>query len=353
MIILLDLTSGIQNYAPESEYNVKVFFMNNILGDMEEFLSSSELAHLNNILQKVLSGYSISSDGELYEDIPYTELNNQLLTKFIEDKRLFGLSEKTLTFYYSELTRFFKWMKMGADSITTEDIRYYFNYMMEVQKVTPTTIDNIRRIFNSFYNYCVVNGLLYSNPCKRIDKIKGEKKIKKPFSNMEIITLRDNFKDIREEAIFELLLSSGMRIGELVLLNKKDLNMEECTVIVTGKGDKQRECFFSELAKYKILKYLETRTDDSPALFVALNKTGARLKISGIERNLRELGYRAGVNQVHPHRFRRTFATRLLHKGVPIDQIQKFLGHAQIETTQLYAMSNDEEIQYNHKRYVN
>jgi site-specific recombinase XerD len=350
---MLDLTSGMQNYAPDSEYNVKVFFMNNVLRDMEEFLSSGELSHLNNVLQKVLANYSISSDGELYEDIPYVELNKRLLTKFIEDKRLFGLSEKTLTYYEEELTRFFEWVKNGADSITTEDIRFYFEWLVETRKVSSTTVDNTRRIFNTFYNYCVVNGLLYSNPCKRIDKIKGQKKIKKPFSNMEIITMRDNFKDIREEAIFELLLSSGMRVGELILLNKKDLNWEECTVIVTGKGNKQRECFFSELAKYKIQKYLETREDDSEALFVALNKTGNRLKISGVERSLRELGYRAGVNQAHPHRFRRTFATRLLHKGVPIDQIQKFLGHAQIETTQLYASSNDEEIQYNHKRYVN
>lgn len=351
--MMLDLTSKIGNYTPDSEYNVKVFLINNILGDMEQYLTSNELVILNNLLQKVLANYSISSDGELYEDIPYAELNKQLLTKFIEDKRLFGLSEKTLTYYKEELTRFFEWIQMGADSITTEDIRYYFNYLMETRKVTSTTIDNTRRIFNTFYNYCVVNGLLYANPCKKIDKIKGQKKIKKPFSNMEIIVLRDHCRNIREEAIFELLISSGMRVGELTSLNIKDLNMEDCTVVVTGKGDKQRECFFSEAAKYKIQKYLKTRTDDNPSLFVSLNSPFKRLKISGTERNLRELGYRAGVNQVHPHRFRRTFATKLLHKGVPIDQIQKFLGHSQIETTQLYASSNDEEIEYNHKRYVN
>lgn len=350
---MLDLTSKLGNYLPDSEYNVKVFLINNILHDMEQFLSSNELVILNNVLQKVLTNYSISSDGELYEDIPYTELNKQLLTKFIEDKRLFGLSEKTLMYYQEELTRFLEWIKMGADSVTTEDIRYYFSYLMETRKVNSTTIDNTRRIFNTFYNYCVVNGLLYSNPCKKIDKIKGKKKIKKPFSNMEIIVMRDHFKDIREEATFELLLSSGMRVGELTLLNKTDLNMEDLTVIVTGKGNKQRECFFSELAKYKIQKYLETRDDDNPALFVSLNSPFNRLKISGLSRSLRELGDRAGVNQVHPHRFRRTFATKLLHKGVPIDQIQKFLGHSQIETTQLYASSNDEEIEYNHKRYVN
>ena len=350
---MMNLTSKIQNYTPDSEYNVKVFLINNILKDMEPFFSSNELVVLNDILQKVLSNYSISSDGELYEEIPYTELNKGLLTKFLKDKRLFGLSEKTLSYYNDELTRFFEWVKMGMDSVTTEDIRYYFSYLMETRKVTATTIDNVRRIFNTFYNYCVVNGLLYSNPCKKIDKIKGQKKIKKPFTNMEIIAMRDNFKNLREEAIFELLLSSGMRIGELVLLNKKDLNMEECTVIVTGKGDKQRECFFSELAKYKIQKYLKTRTDDNPSLFVSLNSPFNQLKISGVERSLRDLGYRSGVNQVHPHKFRRTFATRLLYKGVPIDQIQKFLGHSQIETTQLYASSNDEELEYNIKRHVN
>ena len=350
---MLGTYSKIQNYTPDSEYNVKLFFMNNVLGDMEQYLSSKELAQLNDVLQKVLSEYSISSDGELYEDIPYMELNNSLLNKFLEDKRLFGLSEKTLDYYKEELTRFFEWIQNGADSITTDDIRAYFTYMMEERKVTSVTIDNTRRIFNTFYNYCVVNGLLYANPCKKIDKIKGQKKIKKPFSNMEIIVMRDHFKNIREEAIFELLLSSGMRVGELTLLNKKDLDMEECTVIVHGKGDKQRECFFSELAKYKIIKYLETRTDDSEALFVALNRKGSRLKISGVSRSLRELGDRSGVNQVHPHRFRRTFATKLLHKGVPIDSIQKLLGHSNIETTQLYASSNDEELEYNIKRYVN
>ena len=350
---MLGADSKIQNYAQDSEYNVKLFFMNNVLRDMEQYLSSKELAQLNDVLQKVLTEYSISSDGELYEDIPYTELNKSLLNKFIEDKRLYGLSEKTLAYYKEELTRFFEWISNGADSITTEDIRAYFTYLMENRRVTTVTIDNTRRIFNTFYNYCVVNGLLYTNPCKKIDKIKGQKKIKKPFSNEEIITMRDHFKNIREEAIFELLLSSGMRVGELTSLRKKDLNMEECTCIVHGKGNKQRECFFSELAKCKITKYLETRTDDSDSLFVALNSKGHPLKISGVSVSLRELGDRAGVNQVHPHRFRRTFATKLLHKGVPIDSIQKLLGHSQIETTQLYASSNDEELEYNIKRYVN
>lgn len=338
----------------EIDYDASVYFINNLLSDMQPVLTSRQLNELQNVVLDVMEDYSISLDGELSMDIPYTEFNTNLLNTFIEDKRLIGLSEKTITFYESELNRFFEYTGRSVDSITADDIRDYFEYQLEVRKVTPITVDNIRRIFNSFWNYCVVNGLLYKNPCRRIDKIKGKKEIKKPFSNNEIIIMREHFKDIREEAIFELLISSGMRIGELISLNRTDLNFEECSVIVTGKGNKQRECFFNDLSKHKIQKYLSTRDDDNPALFVSLNKNAPkRLKISGAERMVRELGQRAGVSKVHPHRFRRTFATRMLHKGVPIDQIQKFLGHAQIETTQLYASSNDDELEYNIKRYVN
>lgn len=337
----------------EVDYSATARFVNSILSDMNPIFTSRQLTELNIVLQKVISDYSISSDGDLYAEIPFTELNNQLLNKFLEDKRLIGLSEKTLTYYEAELTRLFDWLNKGCDSITTDDIRDFFTYLTEKRKVTKTTLDNDRRVFNSFYNYCVVNGLLYTNPCKKIDKIKGQKKIKKPFSNQEIIVMRENFKDIREEAIFELLLSSGMRISELLSLNKSDLNFNNNTVIVKGKGNKERECFFNDLAKHKIKKYLETRTDENPALFVNLHSPYKRLKVSGTERAIRDLGHRCGVNNCHPHRFRRTFATRLLYKCVPMDQIQQFLGHANIETTQLYAVSDDDEIEYNIKRYVN
>ena len=335
------------------DYNASVYFLNNVLSDMNQFLTSRQLMELQGVLQTVMGNYSIALDGEISLDIPFTEFNNNLLTQFIEDKRLIGLSEKTLEYYQSTLTLFFEHVGRSADSITADDIRDYFEYQLEIRRVSKTTCDNIRRIFSSFWNYCVVNGLLYKNPTRKIDKIKGTKEIKKPFSNNEIIVMREHFKDIREEAIFELLLSSGMRVGELVQLNIKDLDFNENSVIVTGKGNKQRECFFNDLAKHKIQKYLEIRKDNNPSLFVSSMKPFNRLKIQGTERMMRDLGLRAGVTKVHPHRFRRTFATKMLHKGVPIESIQKFLGHAQIETTQLYATSNDDELEYNIKRYVN
>lgn len=354
---MLDLSNVGGAYKSELyediDYNASIYFMNNVLSDMNPLLTSRQLNELQIVLQDVMRDYSIALDGELSIDIPYTEFNKNLLTTFIEDKRLMGLSERTIEYYESQLTKFFEWVNLGANSITSDDIRDYLEYNMEFRRASAITVDNMRRIFSSFWNYCVVNGLLYQNPTKRIEKIKGKKEIKKAFSNEEIIVMRENFKNIREEAIFELLLSSGMRVGELVLLNIKDLDFNENNVIVNGKGNKQRECFFNDLAKRKIKKYLETRDDDNPALFVSLHTPYNRLGISGVETMIRELGKRAGTSKVHPHRFRRTFATKMLHKGVPIDQIQKLLGHAQIETTQLYASSNDDELEYNIKRYVN
>lgn len=335
------------------DYNATIQFVNRVLSDMEEHLTSRQLTELHNILQTTITKYSISSDKNLYDDMPYNELNKQLLTRFMEDKRLQGLSEKSLEYYRTSVIRLIQYHEKGLDSITTDDIRNYFEYLLEDRRCSKSTIDNNRRIFNSFYNHCVVNGLLFKNPLKKIDTVKGIKKVKKPFTNKEIILMRENFTNLRDEAIFELLLSSGMRIGELVKLNKNDLNMNDCSVIVTGKGNKQREVFFNDLAKHKIESYLKTRMDDNPALFVSTHKPYNRFKISGIERQIRLIGKKAGVHDVHPHKFRRTFATRLLHKGVPMDQIQKLLGHAQIETTQLYASSATDEVEYNIKRYIN
>ncbi len=358
MIHLIELGNNLggayrNNLFQDIDYNATLQFVNRVLSDMDKYLTSRQLTELNNTLQKTINRYSISSDEKLYHEIPYTEINQQLLNRFLEDKRLIGLSEKTLEYYRTSMIRFLDYTQKGVDSITADDVRNFFEYLLEERHAAKTTIDNNRRIFNSFYNYCVVNGLLYKNPLKRIDAVKGIKKIKKPFSNKEIIVMRENIPNKRDEAIFELLLSSGMRVGELVRLNKKDLNMTNCTVIVHGKGDKQREVFFNDLAKHKIETYLSTRTDDEPALFVSMHKPYKRFNISGVERAMRSIGEKAGVNDVHPHRFRRTFSTKLLHKGVPMDQIQKFLGHANIETTQLYAISNTEEIEYNIKRYVN
>lgn len=337
----------------EIDNNAVSLFINNILSDMTPLITSRQLTSLHTVLLETIKNYSISADEELYVDIDYKELNNQLLTRFLEAKKLQGLSEKTLEQYESSINYVLDWIKKGVDSITIEDIRNFMDYKLVNDNCSYTTLDNYRRFLNSFYNYCVTNGLLYKNPVLKMESIKQKRKIKQPFSNIEIIYLRENINNLRDKAIFELLLSSGMRIGELTQLDYKDLNMNECSCIVHGKGDKEREVFFNDLAKVSIQRYLDSRKDNNPALFVSLNKPHNRLTMGGVEIMLRNLGKRAGVNKVHPHRFRRHMATTLLNKGVQIEQIQKLLGHAEIETTKLYIVTDDDEIKYNHKRYVN
>ena len=336
-----------------SDNNTVTRFVNNVLSDMDQVLTSRQLTELHNVLQDTIRNYSISCDERLYDDIDYHEVNDYLLDKFFEGKRLQGLSERTLTAYNSHLTHVIKRLEKGFDSITHEDIQDFFNFLIEVNHSSMTTLDNYRRILNTFYNYCVNNGLLYKNPVLKIGALKKVKKVKQAFTYEEIIYLRENLNNLRDKAIFELLLSSGMRVGELVSLNHKDLNMNDCTVIVHGKGDKEREVFFNELAKVSINRYLESRVDINSALFVSLHSPYNRLSWGGIETMLRNLGKRAGVNKVHPHRFRRHFATSMIHKGVHIEQVQKLLGHAEIATTQMYIVEDKDEIKYNHKRYVN
>lgn len=327
-------------------------FVNNMMSSMDPYLTSRQLTELHNLLQKVIRNYSISSDETLYEDIDYVELNNNLINTFLDDKKLAGLSVKSLRFYEDSIRYVLKFLDKGLDSITSEDLRTYFNYLLEEKHTSKVTIDNYRRVLNSFYNHCVANGLLYRNPLLKIGSIKKTRKIKMPFTTQEIILMRENLRTLREKAIFELLLSSGMRVGELVNLNRKDLDMNNHSVIVTGKGDKQRETFFNELAKISIQRYLDSRNDNNPALFVTYNYPHNRLGASGVETNIRNIGKRVGTH-AHPHKFRRHFATSMIRKGATIEQVQQYLGHAEIETTKMYVVSDDDEIRYNHKRYVN
>lgn len=329
-------------------------FVNNILSDMESILNSRQLTSLHEALQETILDYSISLTEEvLYIDKTPEELNNELLKQFLDDKRLAGLTERTLEAYEQSLNYIFEWVDKGVDTITSEDIKDFFNYKIEHDHTSLTTLDNYRRFLNSFYVHCVNNGLLFKNPILKIPSMKRPRKIKEAFSDTEVIYLRENITTLRDKAIFELLLSSGMRVGELVKLDINDLHLRDCSVIVHGKGNKERECFFNTLASVSIERYLASRTDNNPALFVSLHSPYNRLGISGVETMIRGIGERAGVVNVHPHRFRRHFATTLLNKGVQIEQIQQLLGHAEIDTTMMYIDMNDDEVAYNHRRYVN
>jgi site-specific recombinase XerD len=324
--------------------------INNVLYDMEDLLESRQFVELNNNLKRIVGEYSFSVKYVDYnEDINVT--NEQLINFVIEGKRVEGLSERTLAVYKSSIEYLLRHVPKGIQEITAEDIKYFMKCKQE-QGVSVVTINNYIRNFKAFFKYLTIHGLIFNNPLLSIHKIKEPVKVKKAFSNAEIVRLRFAFNkgSLRNQTIFELLLSSGMRIGELTGLKIDDVNLSNKTCIVLGKGNKERVCYFNETTKFLLEQYLDKRKDNSPYLFVSSKKPYNKLGINGIERIMRDAGKKSGVDGVHPHRFRRTFATNLLRKGVPIEQIKEYLGHEGITTTQLYAIIDESELKHKHKR---
>lgn len=335
-----------------SDNNAKLELIKRVLGDMEALCDARQLMNLSNMLEDTLKRYSIAVTETSDVPVDVDKVNNYLINRFRQAKESQGLSIKSLTAYENTLNMLVLFFPDKALSqLTTDNIRDWFHYLIHERGTSEVTVDNYRRNLNSFYTFCTIEGLILKNPVKKIKTIKRAYQVKQPFSELELVILRDNIKDTRTRAMFELLVSSGLRLGELESLNRTSIDLKECTGYVMGKGAKERKFYFSISAKYYIEKYLETRTDNDIALFIG--KGRGRLKHSGIARNLRDLGHSCGVSDVHPHRFRRTFATNLLRRGVPLEQIRVFLGHSQIATTKLYVVEDDDEIKFNHKRYVN
>ena len=324
--------------------------INKILQDMEDLLESRQFVELNNNLKRIVSEYSFSVKYvDFSEDIHVT--NEQLINFVLDGKRVEGLSEQTLHAYIMTVKSLLKYTPKGLQEITSDDIRYFMRCKQE-EGVSVVTINNYVRNLRAFFKYLTIHGLIFNNPLSGIHKIKEPVKIKKPFSNAEIVRLRFAFnkKSVRDQAIFELLLSSGMRVGELVGLKLDDVNLANKTCIVLGKGNKERVCYFNETTKFLLEQYLDERTDNNPYLFVSSKKPYNQLGKNGVERVVRTVGRNCGVENTHPHRFRRTMATNLLKKGVPIEKIKEDLGHTGISTTQLYTIIDESELKHTHKK---
>ena len=214
------------------------------------------------------------------------------------------------------------------------------------------TVDNVRRNMSSFFSWLEEEDYILKSPMRRIHKIKTKQPVKETITDEMIEKLRDNCTCVRDLAMIDLLYSTGIRVGELVGLNISDIDFEERECIVFGKGDKERRVYFDAKAKLHLQEYIESRTDDNPALFVTLDAPHARLKISGVEIRVRELGRKLNIDKIHPHKFRRTMATRAIDKGMPIEQVQKILGHSQIDTTMQYAIVNQNNVKVSHRRYI-
>lgn len=314
-----------------------------IMNEMSEYLSISQMKKLQEVMLKVFAEKS-----EEKRSIP----NDEYLKMFLAAKRIEGCSERTIQYYEVTIAKMLGKVTIPIRRITTEDMRAYLSDYQKINDCSKVTVDNVRRNISSFFSWLEEENYILKSPMRRIHKIKTNQQVKEIVSDEDIERLRDHCFNPRDLAIIDLLYSTGIRVGELVNLNISDVNFETRECIVLGKGGKERKVYFDAKAKLHLQNYLNKRNDNNPALFVTLDCPHDRVKISGIEIRVRQLGRNLNLNKIHPHKFRRTMATRAIDKGMPIEQVQKLLGHSQIDTTMQYAMVNQNNVKASHRRYV-
>lgn len=322
----------------------------NITQEMLPYLDNAQLLQLRKVLEHTLWNVEISEKPET--DCSAEMNNRELLSAFVNAKRIEGCSEKTLKYYQSTINKMLSDTDKHITHITTDDLREYLAEYQRANSCSKGNIDNIRRILSSFFAWLEDEDYILKSPVRRIHKIKSAKTVKETYTDEALERMRDNCGNLRDLAIIDMLASTGMRVGELVGLNIADVDFENRECVVFGKGSKERPVYFDARTKIHLRNYLETRTDENPALFVSLLKPNERLKISGVEIRLRNLGRMLGITKVHPHKFRRTLATRAIDKGMPIEQVQKLLGHSKIDTTMQYAMVDQNNVKISHRKYI-
>lgn len=313
-----------------------------ILGDMSCCLNITQMKQLQESLLKRLDQ---GDQGEVIQ-------NSDYVLKYLSAKQIEGCSQRTLSYYQTTLEKMLTIIQEPIRNITTEIVRDYLKEYQSINDCSKVTIDNVRRILSSFFSWLEEENHILKNPIRRIKKIKVGVTVKEIISDEKIEVIRDSCQNSRDLAIVDMLYSTGIRVGELVKLDKTDINFHERECIVYGKGDKERRVYFDAKTKLHLKKYLSERNDSSKALFVTLNKPHKRLQISGVEIRIRELGRKLGYENIHPHKFRRTMATRAIDKGMPIEQVQQLLGHQQIDTTMKYAMVNQNNVKNSHKKFI-
>lgn len=309
-----------------------------VLAQMQPILNCNQLKHLGEVLRFALS--------------PRQEPATDLLRLFLTAKEVEGCSVRTIAYYESTIRHMVEFIDKPYTQIESDDLRGYLADYATKRKAGKVTIDNIRRILSSFFSWLEDEDYIVKSPVRRIHRVKTATVTKEVLSDEDLETLRDSCMNARDLAIVDVLATTGMRVGELVGLDIADIDLQERECIVTGKGDKQRPVYFDARAKLHLQAYLEARTDNNPALFVSLDASATRLSIGGVESRLRDLGRTTGVGRVHPHKFRRTLATHAIDKGMPIEQVQKLLGHARIDTTMHYAMVNQNNVKASHRKYL-
>ena len=329
---------------------MKEKIIENILAEMSNILDTRQQTRLREVLKTTFEQVVMMPAES--EEQQREQANGELLKAFISAKKIEGCSDKTLCYYQSSIEALLRSEQKRIGELETNDIRSYLARYQEGRGSSRVTIDNLRRIFSSFFAWMEDEDYIAKSPVRRIHKVRTESLVKEVISDEHMEVLRDTCCEIRDLAMIDLLASTGMRVGELVKMNCEDIDFHERQCVVFGKGNKEREVYFNARTKIHLKRYLESRTDKNPALFVSLSLPHNRLTIGGVETRLRQLGKRAGLNKVHPHKFRRTLATMAIDKGMPIEQVQRLLGHVKIYTTLHYAMVNQVNVKMAHRKYI-
>lgn len=316
--------------------------INEVLCQMMPHLSNDQVVLLKNVLEGAMLKSGAVSE----------QTDEMLVESFIAAKRLEGCSERTLIFYKNTIEKMLSAIEKNIKAITTDDLRGYLSEYQDSNSVSKVTIDNIRRNLSSFFSWLEDENYILKSPVRRIHRVKATTSVKETYSDEDLERLRDSCTELRDLALIDILASTGMRVGELVRLNRTDINFNERECVVFGKGDKERIVYFDARTKIHLQNYLNERADDNPALFVGLKAPYDRLEIGGVETRLKKLGGMVQIEKVHPHKFRRTMATTAIDKGMPIEQVQKLLGHEKIDTTLNYAMVKQSNVKNAHRKYI-
>lgn len=320
---------------------------NEIIQKMLSVLDNAQLEQLSEVLDIAFFGVNVVLCDKAEEDS-----NDKIVDSFISSKRIEGCSEKSLKYYQKTINNMLSSIGKQVKHIDTDDLRKYLTSYQEDNNSSRVTIDNIRRILSSFFSWLEEENYIIKSPVRRIHKIKTASIIKDTYTDEALEQMRDDCSELRDLALIDMLASTGMRVGELVLLNRSDIDFEERECVVLGKGNKERIVYFDARTKLHLKQYLDSRTDDNEALFVSLKAPHHRLKISGVEVRIRKIGKRLNIQKAHPHKFRRTLATMAIDKGMPIEQLQQLLGHRRIDTTLQYAMVKQSNVKIAHRKYI-
>lgn len=316
--------------------------INQIEKKMQSYLEEEQIRQLHEVLCDCLSDSKIESK----------DVSVDMIQLFLAAKRVEGCSGKTVRYYETTIRKAVEKINKEVVKITTDDLRMFLDGYQEENHISKVTVDNVRRILSSFFAWLEDEDYIVKSPVRRIHKIKTCKTVKETYTDEALEIMRDECDGLRDLAIIDLLASTGMRVGELVKLNRSDIDFENRECIVLGKGNKQRKVYFDARTKLHLQKYLNGREDSNEAVFVSLQKPYNRLLISGVEIRLRNLGEKLNLHKVHPHKFRRTLATTAIDKGMPIEQVQQLLGHQSIDTTLQYAMVNQNNVKQSHRKFI-